>query len=359
MQTNPGFQKSPYIQWLRGIAAMAVVVFHASVYLARDTGNDSFSAVFGGIFGLLGVAVFFAISGALMADLARRSGPDLFLAHRLARIYPAFALVFLTVSMLNTGALHGDVRALSLGLVGRRADYVLGIEWTLVAEVFFYVLLYGLCTLRLTRWLEAFACLWLGAIVATTSLTYASADGTLFPTLSQVLLLPANASFAGGLLIPAIIRQTGFSPALGALAIGCVVSAIFVDLDLARLPGAVAAVIIVGLAFQRSPPKPTTSVFGRALERMGDWSYGLYLCHVPVILLVYRLLPAAPPPLLWFLAVGSAVAISIPVGMLDVWLYRRLRRRVNGLRPLALAIFARGYFLAYLALGIIFLFKQH
>ncbi|RYD30091.1 MAG: acyltransferase, partial [Sphingomonadales bacterium] len=205
MQTNPSCQKSPYIQWLRGLAAMAVVVFHASVYLARDTGDDRFSTIFGGIFGLMGVAIFFAISGALMADLLRRSGPDLFLAHRLARIYPAFAIVFLTVSMLNTGALHGDVRALSLGLVGRRADYVLGIEWTLVAEVFFYVLLYGLCTLRLTRWLEAFASLWLGAIVATTALTYASADGTLFPTLSQVLFLPANAAFAGGLLIPAII----------------------------------------------------------------------------------------------------------------------------------------------------------
>ena len=43
-------------------------------------------------FGLIGVAVFFAISGLLMADLIQRTDPWRFLAHRVVRIYPIYLL---------------------------------------------------------------------------------------------------------------------------------------------------------------------------------------------------------------------------------------------------------------------------
>src|SRR6266436_8030614 len=75
-------QKNLSIQCLRGMAALFVVLFHASVYSADHFGDSDWAAAFDGRLGLIGVAVFFAISGLLMADLIQRTDPWRFLAHR-------------------------------------------------------------------------------------------------------------------------------------------------------------------------------------------------------------------------------------------------------------------------------------
>ena len=87
-------------------------------------------------FALLGVAVFFAISGSLMAEILPRTNPWQFLAHRIVRIYPIFFLV--VVALLPLGnALEfmpprGALLALTLAPVGNAAVYYLHVEWTLV-----------------------------------------------------------------------------------------------------------------------------------------------------------------------------------------------------------------------------------
>ena len=81
------------LQWLRAFAALSVVLYHASVYLDRFVGDDRFLRLFDGRFGLLGVAIFFAISGYLMAEILPRTDPWSFLTHRIVRIYPIFLIV--------------------------------------------------------------------------------------------------------------------------------------------------------------------------------------------------------------------------------------------------------------------------
>ena len=78
-----------------------VVVYHASHYLAVYRGVPPLPRLSG--LGLYGVSIFFAISGYLMATLVRRTGPFVFMAHRLVRIYPTFLIVV---------ALYGAISAL-------------------------------------------------------------------------------------------------------------------------------------------------------------------------------------------------------------------------------------------------------
>jgi exopolysaccharide production protein ExoZ len=77
------------LQYLRALAAVSVVVCHASYYLMAARGDSSLWVTFGRG-GLFGVMLFFAISGYLMAQLAPGATSLRFMAHRLIRIYPPY-----------------------------------------------------------------------------------------------------------------------------------------------------------------------------------------------------------------------------------------------------------------------------
>lgn len=81
------------LQAARAIAALCVVLYHASVYLEKIRGVADMHAIAGGgRLGTYGVITFFVISGYLMADLVKRYESTAFLVHRLVRIYPIYWL---------------------------------------------------------------------------------------------------------------------------------------------------------------------------------------------------------------------------------------------------------------------------
>ncbi|SHI63150.1 Peptidoglycan/LPS O-acetylase OafA/YrhL, contains acyltransferase and SGNH-hydrolase domains [Aureimonas altamirensis DSM 21988] len=345
------------IQWMRALAALAVAIYHISHYIAFEFDDRRFADIFDGKFGLLGVAIFFAISGALMADLLHRTPPTLFLAHRLVRIYPLFILVFVVVAFIRTGELDADVRAMSLALVGTRVVFELNIEWTLVLEVFFYVILFLLAVAAGARFVVPFAIAWLAAIGVASIIDPEQMGNTLSPTLLQAFFLPGNAAFAGGLLIPTILRQGRVQPIWAVIALGLGAVTMSVDLAYGRIVGSLAAVILVAMVYGVSTKEPKRGSFGWAAERLGDYSYALYLIHVPVTHLVLANLQATPA-VLWAACVGAALAVSVPLGMLDISLYRRLRKHVDGANARRLAAVIWLYVAAYSAVGVIFIFKQ-
>ncbi len=339
------------------MAALSVATYHISYYILDRYDYPSFFEVFDGKFGLMGVAIFFAISGTLMADLIHRSTPTVFLAHRLVRIYPLFIMVFLTVALLRTGELSADVRAMSLTLVGTRVKPELNIEWTLVLEVFFYVALFLLAAFKGGRYIVPLALCWLILIVAATIIEPVQMGSTLSPTLLQALFLPGNAAFAGGLLIPAILRRWRVEPSLAVVAFGLGAVTMSVDLAWGRIVGSVAAVILVAMVYGVSSPRQRRGSIGWAFERLGDYSYALYLIHVPVTLLVLNYVDASPLTL-WVMCIGSVLVASIPIGMMDVMLYRRLRAHVDMANPQRLFAAVWLYVAAYLLIGFLFIFKQ-
>lgn len=357
LSSPPTAHRNVDVQWLRAVAALFVVLFHASHYLLDRQGDRRFIEIFDGRFGLIGVAIFFAISGALMAELVRRDDPGLFLAHRLVRIYPLFIAVAVGFSVLRSGGIDADIRALSLGLVGNRGIYQLGVEWTLILEIFFYVLLFLVAVTGLARFVAPLAVGWLGLILAAAFLDTERMSATILPTLLEAPFLPANAAFAGGLLVPSILRRISISPAVTALAIGLAMASFSVDLAYGRLLGAFVAVAVVAAAFDHGSKERRQGLFGGAAKLMGDSSYALYLAHVPIILIVYRF-GIGPTEWQWLTAVLASVLVSIPLGLADVELYRRLRRLTDGTRRDRRLVAAWLYVAAYMALAVAFLFKQ-
>src|SRR5829696_8677833 len=317
-----------------------VVVYHASHYLAVYRGVPALPRLSG--LGLYGVSIFFAISGYLMATLVRRTSPFVFMAHRLVRIYPTFFIVvalYGAISALLSRPFVLDWVGLTLVPAGPRI-YALDVEWTLLFEVSFYVALFLLSVAGWTARLERAAAAWLGLILFG-ALAFPAWQGDLTPPIERLPLLEACTGFAAGLLVPAALRS-GRVPRWSAPA-GVVAALVLIFLDLGHdrlIAGLLAAVIVAGaIRIDRGLPGAPVN----PLKTLGDWSYALYLCHVPTIRLAYELAPAGTnAAALWLFAVAACLAASAAIGSLDVWLYRRSKRFVDRCAGKAAAARDRG-----------------
>lgn len=324
------------IQALRGLAAATVLVHHAAHYAQSLRGADRPLASLDAMMGPWGVAVFFAISGFLMAGLVVRDPPLVFLAHRIVRIFPTYlGLVALFAGLFAAlGLSVGGLAPLSLSLapVGPRS-YPLNVEWTLVFETSFYVGLFFLSLAGLARRIMPLALGWLGLLAAASLLL---PRGAIDPTLPPLYALPlsgACVAFAGGLLLPGLIAAGRLRPAAGLLALPLGAACLLVDIEVARWLGGAAAVLLVGAA-AAGPQMRGDNPLSRAVLALGDGSYVLYLVHVPVLWLTAWALPAHWSGLAYGLTgIAAALGCAALLGPLDVALYRRLRRRFDAASP--------------------------
>ncbi|WP_081605907.1 acyltransferase family protein [Rhodococcus sp. AW25M09] len=148
---------------LRTIAALAVLYSHISFYLLDDVGGgwwmlDLVGVVFIGGLGLnlhlsfVGVSIFMLLTGLLITRSAMRQSRRDFMVARLARLVPAFwfaiALAVILVKLGLNGMFSGQPgitngeAALSFFLGGfflKPEVAVLGVTWTLVVQVAFYL----------------------------------------------------------------------------------------------------------------------------------------------------------------------------------------------------------------------------
>jgi exopolysaccharide production protein ExoZ len=322
-------QRNSSIQCLRGLAAISVALYHASIYSERHFGVSAWSSAFDGRFGLSGVAVFFAISGWLMADLIQRTDPWRFLAHRIVRIYPPFLLAVAVsvpvIALLGIRKMGPHIFSLMLVPVGERT-YYLGVEWTLVFECTYYVALFLLARAGWHRYLTGLALAWL-AVIGVTPLVIDWDDSPLRP-ISSIWLSGANVAFAGGLLIPWIAANVRIPVGTGIIAICLLMTMPSANLVTARWAAGAAATLLTMDFMRIKLPENTPAV----LFRLGDWSYALYLCHLPCILVVYRLWPVSLGiGGAWLFAIAVTLIVSVGFGMFDVRMYRYLKDAVDRL----------------------------
>ena len=342
------------LQGLRAAAAFLVVIDH-SIIAGSDSGLlDPSYRPLAGFTGLLGVYVFFAISGAVMIlghgdDFGRPGAPQTFMARRIGRVVPLYWLATLAVCALRPETVSLATLIQSLLFIphqmtgGPYGWPLFPLGWTLQYEMLFYLLFALALGFRRPIGLALLA----GAIAA---LALAAAAGLLgTDTIPAYFGQPIILFFLAGILIglasprlPARSRlRPGFGAALalaGALLAGaCAVA--FLAGTQSSLPTAAAAGAAVLATFLCTlhGPAAADGPLRKLARILGDATYSIYLSHAFLVFGLGRLVAGVgldlPFPL--FLAVAMLAS-----GLAGLALYRGLERpavkafgRLLGQRP--------------------------
>ncbi len=318
------------IQYLRALAALAVVLFHA----AERTGHHF-------AIGAAGVDVFFVISGFIMWVISDRRpvAPLAFLGERLRRIAPVYWLA--TMVMIGGGiaglfpnlVLSLDHVVASLLFVPARSPSsgeiwpVLVQGWTLNFEMFFYVVFAASLILPRHRRLSVMAAIFVSLVLLGLAI---DADNTLFLTYTRPVIL----EFVAGMIVAEFwLRGRVAGPRSGiALVLGALAG--FASLAVLRLPfderilGPLAVMLVVGtLALEaagwvRKWALPTL---------LGDASYSIYLWHtfaISVVVKVAGIIGFGSVPTLLVALVAGTLAGLAAYFLVERPLVRRTRSRM-------------------------------
>jgi exopolysaccharide production protein ExoZ len=342
------------IQILRAWAALAVVIFHMQGELVRRGFDNPFPSFEAGAFG---VDLFFVISGFIMVYssgpfFARPSGGWRFFIKRIIRIAPLY-WIFTTISAAIAVALarypgHAEysirhIAASYLFIPAARPEDGAMLPtcptgWTLNYEMFFY-----LCFAFALRWRRA-------ATVAIVCAALASliVAGWLvaLPEPLAFLANPIIAEFCFGMLLAQSFLSGMRIPISAAVAllfagaVGALLYAPYVDSYSALRPvtwglsalSIAAASILCNASFSGRA--------ARALQRLGDASYSLYLVHTSLFIVIYVMFSKVidlhrSHSLVYGVGlVGASVATALGVYK---WVELPMTRYLNGLHDPARA----------------------
>ncbi|MER5532693.1 acyltransferase family protein [Streptomyces mirabilis] len=333
---------------LRGLAALYVLLFHCWLLTMPGFPENSGPAWLGWLmYGRLAVVFFLVLSGFSLAISPARNGWHLggvsrFLRRRAWRILPPYwaALALsLAVAWFVVPASHlGPPTGASILVYGFVVQDVFtaptpnGAFWSIGVEAELY-LVFPLLLLVRRR---------LGAVVLVASVTLlVIARGLLAPNASPVegvnWLTPnlapvfvAGLVGAGIVVAPEKIRRLPWHwlAALAALPVVALVavkrSVWTVDhyfwIDLAVAPAM--TMMIVAVATGR-PAALMRLLATRPMRGLGDFSYSLYLVHLPIVMIVCR--KVAPHfvspglPAFWF-----TLTLALPASVLGAWVFAKL-----------------------------------
>lgn len=285
------------IQALRALAALMVVAIHLQANELRASTDPLLTPWL--YHGVAGVDLFFVISGFIMVHVTHGRFGDIrqaarFWFDRAVRVYPPVWL-FTALALLGfyfQGSLSewlgqsGLIQ--SFLLIPQESEPLLGVSWTLIHELYFY-LVFGLFLFTSERWLPVWLAIW--ALIVTIGLAAGiRADSN--PWL-VVIFHPHTYEFLMGAGVALLFRRGWyrgpiFIAALGVIAFG-------LGLWWLGLRGPVGYPAFFGRVFAFGPPaallvlgfagleKAGQFTAPRWMQTLGNWSYSLYLSHLLVI----------------------------------------------------------------------------
>jgi peptidoglycan/LPS O-acetylase OafA/YrhL len=349
------------LQVCRGWAAVSVVLYHLGFFASAMGGNHAnFFKFFDERFSY-GAWFFFSLSGFLMSYLID-TGYRWFLPRRMLRIYPTFllivaAIIFGKVVIFGQVSNPGLWKALVLLPFGKAVQYPLGIEWSLVYEIFFYLVCGIFANRYLRDYFPYFLLAWLAAIAVGQlgfhSENWLTGDESIFlPLPRHIVLSMMNVLFiVGGLAFYVFKRLTALHRTI-ALPLLAASAAIFIagDRNLAQrvfqIPESLAAydsqtlvkLFLLGTSFsllllaacvwEKGRPDKKEGFF----EKLGDASYGIYLIHVPVITVCMVTLHGhtRQPVPNWAsgMVLGVALVVGWFAGKVDVSIHNFFKQRL-------------------------------
>jgi exopolysaccharide production protein ExoZ len=289
------------------------------------------------------VPTFFALSGFVLTLALERTSPGRYLLQRALRLYPGFwiavglvvlvhALGFWPGRLLEVADPKPAVRTFSLLASGHQkpGQYPLMIEWSLIYEVFLSVALLALRMVGGTKRLPWLVGAWLLLLAV---------KGVLWPGYGSEMLPTWNRIWASAFLVPFLLGVLAFHWRDRGRRWRWAVLAVVVALTLATgawvkmdeaielhswLRGVGSALTIWFLVQIPDVSSRNRMAIG------GDYSYGLYLVHVPVILLAMGAMRVSRVGYgTWIGAVTpalAAIAIGLAFGWLESSIYSRSKR---------------------------------
>lgn len=316
------------LQILRGLAA-SLVVFHHSLEESLYSRATPLSPDFLTTFGASGVDVFFIISGFIMLYVSFPADrpvatPSSFLLKRASRVYPFYWICLLTTLALWSAGLFRSLEPDAIIrdiLLAPSERPTIGVSWTLVFEVYFYLLF------AVTLFLRSRILSW--ALTTSFILGLLMASSLLPPgPLRSLMANPIVIEFCFGMSLAYLFISKRLSGSWPLFALPFAFSLIiFAPLFIAHdntngLPplsrlfvwGCPAALILVGFL----KVKKSQSRIWSALYLLGDASYAIYLTHPFVMIAYARLLRAsstlaALPQLPLFVPIVLSISLTLGV----------------------------------------------
>ncbi len=327
------------VQYLRGLAALLVVIGHGNGFILLPNYLNSYLLPSLEAASGFAVAAFFVISGfiivvtSLDARGAPRMGRGEFLRRRAVRILPFLwlcTIAYNAMSWLGTGSFDWAATANTL-LLSPFAELKPNVTWSLRHELLFYVLFALTMLGARQRWVMM--ALWIAigpvlfALVYDLALVPARHGTQPFEAFSIVFMgsrTGAHLQFGTGILLGLLYQRAPWPPRTSAtVMLVALLAAAALTVVSPREPGlarllswTLAAGAVVALA---TMARPWPGLAGRAGMLLGNASFAIYLTHNVVMLVliaaVQRLaIPlAGRPALALFLLV--AVLLSLLVGI--------------------------------------------
>jgi exopolysaccharide production protein ExoZ len=305
-------------------------------------------------FGMSGVDLFFVISGFVMVTVTRGKFQNLraslrFLYHRMARIYPTYwvySLLLLIVYFIrptwinNAGGNQVDILASFLLLPSDIVPMVV-VGWTLIHELYFYLIFALILLLTPERRLAHAVVLWGCGVWMVNALW--SSHGPVIRLVSHPLTL----EFIGGCLVAIVFFRTAIKARHDVLLGGSAVAVAISFLGFQFYEHATGSIVLsdwwrvaifgipaLFIVHCLSNAEKNGYVIHSSLILVGDASYSIYLSHILTLSTFGRI---------WALFSNDSIAdniIMVPVllalvllvGFLSYWLVEkpllRLTRRV-------------------------------
>ena len=305
-------QRLGWLQALRGVAAIGVVISHCVVFLAPDAPHQWLIGALNHLGS--GIDLFFVISGFIMVhttidDPGGFRSAVRFAAKRLQRIWPAYVVLTLVIGSVGLGwSLIGD-EATRLRLVKSIiflpasydtlfADQIIPQGWTLSFEIYFYAVF--AVSLMFARWRWVFLALWCGVMLVAVPLAYGASLTGVYESFAtpyrfdylKIATNPFVWEFAGGGLAGAIYhsRLRIGNARIGRAAVSVAIPFAAWNTFDPILPGSfgLAAGYAVMIATIALASKTAEMAAPRALRYLGDVSYTLYLEHMAVIHVLHQ-----------------------------------------------------------------------
>ncbi|MGE0717824.1 MAG: acyltransferase family protein [Alphaproteobacteria bacterium] len=330
------------IQYLRGAAAMMVVLYHLHLHFERLGHAGGWPAWLAS-----GVDVFFVISGCIMwiTTWDRPAAPLGFYVKRIVRIVPLYwlltgfmvALLIVAPQLLQSQRLEaGHVAASFLFLpwthpVTGLPEPVLIPGWTLNYEMFFYAV-FGLALLLPTGWRLPAVGGALGALVVLGALLQPASVALAFYTAPIVLEFVAGMMlgrlFTSGRTLPPAAAWTMMTAGWVAIPVA---STLLPDAPRFLVWGVPATMIVAGaLSIERSRGVAQSPL----LRLVGDASYSIYLSHGIVMAALVRAWAAVFPMGSALTVVGFGIAATLAAAAGGIVLYLLVERPLGrAVRP--------------------------